>query len=297
METGEAEIRYMSGQSRRVLARRSVKLLAAEVTLAAPDEAVAGAAVEIAWKGPNNRNDYLTIVGKSAPDGSRGAIAYTAQGPTVKVTAPGDVGTAEIRYVSGQGDLVLARRAIDLVAAQVTLAAPDEVVAGSAVEIAWTGPNNQNDYLTIVGKAVADGERGEITYLGGGSPATVTAPAEPGPGEIRYMRGLDEQVLARRAITLNAAKITLNAPARSALGEPVRIEWTGPNNRNDHLTIVPKGAPDEASGNSGWTSSGSPLEIFPPDKAGPCEIRYVSGQSDKVLARLPIEITAAGAAP
>jgi Ca-activated chloride channel family protein len=111
------------------------------------------------------------------------------------------------------------------------------------------------------------------------------------------MRGLDDVVLARRPIALNAAKITLKAPAKSPLGKPVRIEWTGPNNRNDYLTIVPKGTPDGGSVNNGWTSSGSPVQLYPPETAGPCEIRYVSGQSDKVLASLPIEITAAGTAP
>lgn len=292
METGDAEIRYMSGQSRRVLGRRPIKILPADVTLAAHDEVVAGAAVEITWKGPNNRNDYLTVVAKTVPDGGRGAIAYTAQGSPLKVTAPGEVGAGEIRYMSGQGDLVLARRPINFVAAEVTLTAPDEAVAGSAVEVTWTGPNNQNDYLTIVGKAAPDGERGAIAYTGQGSPLKVTAPGDPGPGEIRYVRGLDDTVLARRALAITAAKITLKAPARTPLGEPVRVEWTGPNNQNDYLTIVPQGTPDVHSENHAWTMSGSPATLSPPDVPGPCEIRYVNGQDDRVLARISIEITA-----
>jgi len=254
---------------------------------------VAGSVVQVAWKGPNNRNDYLTIVGKAVADGEHGETAWTAAGSPAKVTVPAEVGAGEIRYMSGQNDQVLARRPINIVAAEVTLNAPAEAVAGSVVQVAWTGPNNRNDYLTIVGKAVADGEHGETAWTAQGSPAKVTAPAEPGPGEIRYMRGSDDKVLARRPITIVAAKITLKAPAKSPLGEPVRIEWTGPNNRNDFLTIVPKDAPDGTSVNSGWTSSGSPMQVSPPDTAGPCEIRYVSGQNDKVLARIPIDITPA----
>jgi Ca-activated chloride channel homolog len=296
-EVGAGEIRYMSGQKDQVLARRPINIVAAEVTLNAPAEAVAGSVVQVAWTGPNNRNDYLTIVGKAVADGEHGETAWTAQGSPAKVTAPAAVGPGEIRYMRGSDDKVLARRPINMVAAEVTLNAAAEAVAGSVVQIAWTGPNNRNDYLTIVGKAVADGEHGETAWTGQGSPGKVTAPADPGPGEIRYMRGSDDAVLARRPITINAAKVTLKAPARSPLGEPVRIEWTGPNNRNDYLTIVPSGTPDGTSVNSGWTSSGSPVQVSPPDTAGPCEIRYVSGQNDKVLARLPIDITAAGAAP
>ena len=292
-EVGAGEIRYMSGQNDQVLARRPIKILAAEVTLNAPAETVAGSAVEIAWTGPNNRNDFLTIVGNAVADGERGEIAWTAQGSPAKVTAPAAVGAGEIRYVRGMDDQVLARRPITMVEGKITLNAPAETVAGSVVQVTWTGPNNRNDYLTVIGKEVADGERGEIAWTAQGSPAKVTAPADPGSGEIRYMRGSDDQVLSRRSIAIVAAKITLKAPAKSPLGEPVRIEWTGPNNRNDFLTIVPKEAPDGTSVNSGWTSSGSPLQLFPPDTVGPCEIRYVSGQSDKVLARLPIDITAA----
>jgi Ca-activated chloride channel family protein len=292
-EVGAGEIRYMSGQGDLVLARRAITMVAAQVTLTAPDEAVAGSAVRIAWTGPNNQNDYLTIVGKAVPDEERGAIAYTQTGSPLKVTAPGEPGPGEIRYVRGLDHQVLARRPITMVAAQVTLTAPDEAVAGSAVGITWTGPNNQNDYLTIVGKAVPDGERGAIAYTGSGSPLKVTAPGEPGAGEIRYVRGLDDQVLARRAITINTAKITLKAPARAPLGKPVRVEWTGPNNQNDYLTIVPNGTPDGHSENHAWTMSGSPATLSPPDAPGPCEIRYMSGQDDNVLARISIEITAA----
>jgi Ca-activated chloride channel family protein len=293
METGEGEIRYMSGQSRRVLGRRPIKILPAKVTLAARDEVVAGAVVEITWTGPNNQNDCLTVVAKTVPDGSRGAIAYTAQGSPLKVTAPGEVGAGEIRYMSGQGDLVLARRAITMVAAQVTLTAPDEAVAGSAVRIAWTGPNNQNDYLTIVGKAVPDEERGAIAYTQTGSPLKVTAPGEPGPGEIRYVRGLDHQVLARRPITMVAAQVTLTAPDEAVAGSAVGITWTGPNNQNDYLTIVGKAVPDGERGAIAYTGSGSPLKVTAPVEPGPGEVRYMSGQDDQVLARRPITMVAA----
>jgi Ca-activated chloride channel family protein len=295
MEAGEAEIRYLSGQRGHVLARRPIKILAAEVSLTARDEVVAGAGVEIAWKGPNNENDYLTIVAQVLPDGSRGAIAYTGRGSPVQVTAPSEAGACEIRYMSGQGDKVLARRALKTVTAGITLAAPEEVVAGSAVTITWTGPNNQNDYITIVAKEIPDGSRSAFAYTLTGSPLQVTAPGDEGAGEIRYVSGQDDKVLARRALKIKLAQITLKAPAKAPLGAPVSIVWTGPSNQNDYITIVSKDTPDGTSGHFAWTASGSPAQVDPPDSAGPCEIRYMSGQGDKVLARIPLEIVAAGA--
>ena len=296
-EAGVCEIRYMSGQGEKVLARRPLTTVAAGVALVAPVEVVAGAAVEIAWKGPDNENDYVTIVAKALPDGSRGAIAYTGRGSPVRVTAPAEAGACEIRYMRGLDDKVLARRPLKTIVAGVTLVAPEEAVAGAVVAIAWKGPNNENDYLTIVAQGLPDGERGAIAYTGRGSPLQVTAPGEPGACEIRYMSGLDDKVLARRALKISAAHVTLQAPARAPLGVPVSVEWTGPNNLNDYLTIVPQGTPDGTSQHLVWTTKGSPAQVDPPDTAGLCEVRYVSGQSDKVLARISIEITAAGAGP
>ena len=294
MDAGDAEIRYLSGQSSRVLARRAIKILPPHVSLAAADEAIAGSVVSITWDGPNYPNDYLTIVASAVADGDRGAIAYTLKGSPVQVTAPGEAGACEIRYMSGWGDKVLARRAIKTVAAEVTLTAPDEGVAGSDVPITWSGPNNENDYITIVGKTVPDGRREGFAWTLKGSPLQVTAPGQPGDGEIRYVSGRDDKVLARRAIKIVTAKITLQAPARAPLGAPVAIEWSGPNNQNDYITIVPKGAPDGTSGHFAWTAAGSPANVDPPDQPGPCEVRYINGQDDRVLARIPLEIVGAG---
>jgi len=102
-------------------------------------------------------------------------------------------------------------------------------------------------------------------------------------------------VLARRAIKIVAGKITLKAPARALLGASIPIEWSGPNNPNDYITIVPKGAPDGTSGHLPGTAAGSPANVDPPDQPGPCEVRYINGQDDRVLARIPLEIVGAGA--
>jgi len=294
MDTGEGEIRYLSGQNSRVLARRPIKILPAHVSLGAAEETVAGALVSITWEGPNDENDYLTIVPKTAADGGRGAIAYTMKGSPLQLTAPSETGDGEIRYMSGWGDRVLARRMIKIVAGQATLTAPDEGVAGSNVQITWSGPNNENDYITIVAKTAPDGNRGDFAWTLKGSPAQVAAPGQPVDGEIRYVSGQDDKVLARRAIKVVAAKITLQALARAPLGAPVAIEWTGPNNANDYLTIVPKDAPAGTSGHNAWTAAGSPANIDPPDQPGPCEVRYINGQDDRILARIPLEIVGAG---
>jgi Ca-activated chloride channel family protein len=112
---GSAELRYMTGQGNRVLARRPIRIAAAEVRLAAPAECAAGAAVSITWTGPNHPGDYITIVAKGTPDEQYAAYTETSAGSPLTVTAPSEAGEAEIRYVTGQGNKVLARVAIRVV--------------------------------------------------------------------------------------------------------------------------------------------------------------------------------------
>ena len=76
----------------------------------------------------------------------------------------------------------------------------------------------------------------------------------------------------------------------AAQGAEVLVSWTGPNNPGDYLTIVPKAAKDGAAIRFAYTSRGSPARIRAPKEAGACEIRYMSGQKNLVLARADIEI-------
>ncbi len=287
---GPAEIRYMSGQGRRVLARRALQVVAAEVTLAAPAEVDAGVVVPVEWTGPGNAGDYLTIVPRTAPDGQYANYDAARAGQPARVTAPIDAGECEVRYVAGQGAKVLARRPIRVVAATITLTAPAEAKAGGVVPIEWTGPGNAGDYLTIVPAAAADGQYANYEGARKGRVANVTAPLEPGAGEIRYMTGQGARVLARRPIQIVATPITLASPERVAPGATVVVEWTGPDNAGDYLTIVPAAAPAGTYAAYAYTRAGSPVRVAAPAKAGACEVRYISGQGAKTLASRAITV-------
>jgi Ca-activated chloride channel family protein len=82
----------------------------------------------------------------------------------------------------------------------------------------------------------------------------------------------------------------MNAPREAKPDAVVTIEWKGPNNPGDYLTIVPKAAKDGVSNRVAYTSRGSPAEVRTPKEAGPCEVRYMSGQKNLVLARIAIDV-------
>jgi Ca-activated chloride channel family protein len=123
-----------------------------------------------------------------------------------------------------------------------------------------------------------------------GSPMTVESPIEPGAAEIRYMSGQGAKVLARRPIRTLPVEIKFDAPARAKMGSSVTINWTGPKNPGDYVTVVMKSAKDGAAVHSALAARGSPSSIAVPREVGPAEIRYMSGQGNRVLGRAPIEL-------
>jgi hypothetical protein len=292
IEAGEWEVRYMATRARTTLGRAPITVLANEATLDAPAEVVLGSTLSVRWTGPANSGDYITLVTKETPDGRYGNFTDTNKGSPLKITAPVDVGDAELRYMTGQGARVLARRAITITLPEVSLSAPVEVVAGATIEVNWKGPDNRGDYVTIVAKGTRDGLYGNYTDTAKGSPLLLLVPIEPGDAELRYMTGQGAKVLARRPLKIVAAEITLLAPAEVAPGAAVSVTWTGPNHRGDYITLVTKDTPDGRYASYADTVKGSPLTLTAPAQPGAAELRYMSGQGAKVLSRRSINVSA-----
>lgn len=290
VQPGEAEIRYITGQGRKVLGRRDITVRAPDVSVSAQPSVVAGTKFAVTWKGPANAGDYITVVPKATPDGQYRNYTDVGKAAQVELTAPMETGDAEIRYMTGKQARVLTRRPLVVTAAAVSLEAVEQTVAGTPVQIVWTGPNNPGDYITVVPKTTPDGQYGNYTNTAKGSPLSVAAPMRTGEAEIRYMSGQGAKVLARRPLAIDAAKISLKAPGETAAGTQVSLEWTGPNNPGDYITVVPKTAKDGVALGTAYTARGSPAKLTLPKESGACEIRYMSGQGNLVLARSEIQV-------
>jgi len=291
VEPGPCEVRYVAGGSRTVLARTPVVVTAAEATLEAPAEIVLGKPVTITWSGPNDPGDFVTIVMQGTPDAANGNYAETKQGSPLDVTVPTTPGDAEVRYVTGQGHRVLARRPLRILPAEVSLSAPDEAVGGTTISVDWTGPDNKGDYVTIVLPGARDADYGNYRETREGSPMRLLMPVEGGEHELRYVTGQDRRVLGRRTIRLRVPAATLSAADEVAAGAAFTVEWTGPAYSGDFVTIVAVGATDGQYGSYADASAGSPAKLTAPKEAGDMELRYVANQGSKVLARRPIRVT------
>ncbi len=66
----------------------------------------------------------------------------------------------------------------------------------------WTGPDNNNDVITIAEIGSAANKRLDSIFTDRGNPSGLTAPKTPGTYEIRYTTGQGNRILAMITIVV-----------------------------------------------------------------------------------------------
>ncbi len=287
---GDYEVRYISAETKETLVAAPIIVNEVKASLDIPGEIGAGASFEVAWTGPDNKSDYITIVEKGAPQGKYLSYTYTKKGSPLQLTASEESGAYEVRYVMGQSKRVLASSDIKVAAVDATLSAPDEVMVETPVEVAWTGPGNDKDYITVVEAGAPQGNYGAYTYTRKGSPLTVKAPKTPGLFEIRYVMGQSKKVLVSRQVTVKPLGASLKAPSEIAPGASLEVNWTGPNNPKDFIAVAKKEAPGKSFESRAYSRAGDPAKLFAPSTVGTYELRYVLNKGNRVLTSVPIKV-------
>lgn len=69
---------------------------------------------DVQWQGPKYKSDYISIAHPDQRPGSYVNYTYTREGKPLKVRAPSDPGTYEVRYILGRGNKLLARTTINI---------------------------------------------------------------------------------------------------------------------------------------------------------------------------------------
>ena len=250
----------------------------------------AGTVFEVTWTGPDNEDDYITIVPEGANEGTYHDYFYTAEGATGTLIAPTTVGDHEIRYVDGATSATVASAPMVIVGRVITLELPVQVAAGTEFEVSWEAIEGPGDYITIVPTASREGTYESYFNIADGSTGTLVAPMTDGEFEIRFVSGLDAATMAASTITVTPLEITLEAPPEVAAGSDFEVAWTGPNGPGDYVTIVPAGAADGVYLDYSYTTEGSPVTLTAPAEPGAYEIRYRSDRLAGVFATIEITV-------
>ena len=252
----------------------------------APPTAKVGSILALEAMGNGDGHDFVTVVKKGSPEGAYDAYVYVRSGK-LNLQLPGTPGEYELRVLGGASPYpTLARQALKVEGSPATVSAPVNLKAGAEFEVAWTGPNNPRDYITI-GNATQ--KYLNYKYTSNGSPLKISAPEKPGEYEVRYILGQGDAIIATQKVTVGAMTASLTAPAQVAAGARLEVKWQGPGNPRDYLTVVKAGAAERTWGRYEYVSKGNPVPLIAPDAPGEYEVRYLSAENN-TLARATITV-------
>lgn len=171
-------------------------------------------------------------------------------------------------------------------------------VAGTRVDIDWSGPNGQGDWVGLapVGSPGSAWSGAAYAYTTGGSPASIVLPSEAGAYELRYVTGASA-VLASVPVTV--APLPAGGTGGASLsplgalmgGEALSVSWQGPGASGDWIGLARPGTPgsDFVAGSYAYVSAGNPVSIQLPLGGGDYELRYVTADN-AILVALPVSV-------
>ncbi|MBL3600347.1 MAG: VWA domain-containing protein [gamma proteobacterium endosymbiont of Lamellibrachia anaximandri] len=294
-KAGEYELRYLHAHSSRIIGRRVIQVTPVQAEVKAPPSANVASEIEVAWSGPAYRSDYITIAKVGDVAGRYDNYAYTSKGTPAKLWAPAEPGQYEVRYILSRGTQMLARAPITVKSVTAQVQTPATANAAARFEVTWQGPDNKGDYITIANPEDVAGRYDNYAYTHKGSPATLTAPSEPGVYEVRYIQARGTKMLASAPITIQAVSAQVRPPATANAAAGFEVTWQGPDNKGDYITIA---NPEDVAGrydNYAYTRKGTPAKLLAPSEPGQYEVRYIQAKGTKLLAKSMITVNAVSA--
>lgn len=291
-----------------------------------------GEPISVTWSGPDDLGAYVTVNGLE--DGPRDqiyfAVAQAARDKagnktdtnndgvinqddlaTTQIGGPSIEGEYEVRYVLSDPRLILARVPLIVNDMPHTLSVPDSVIASTEFEVQWTGDITPGDFLTIVPKGSDDVFTNGVTArLKPGEPARLTAIAQPGDYEVRYILangyttydGMQYAVQESVPLKIVDVSVSIEAPETAVGGSTIKISLDLPGEegwQDDMISVVAVGAvktnSDARESLGRIRNDDGTFSLRVPAIEGDYEIAYFMNPGSRVVARSPLVISRAEA--
>ena len=283
-------VRREAGGFARVIARQPVTMVTPEPELTAPDEVGSSENVVVEWAVLVDGGDVVGMVPRDGTPADLISCIPVNERIEGGMAAPAAAGDLDLILVDGITMEVTARHPLQVTEPEATVTAPASVKPGERIEVEWSGPEGQEDFISFARAGSPDQEYIEWARVEDGNPSVLRAPSDPGDYELRYIDGEKGEARARTTIEVAAVPIKLTAPKKATVGIRFEVVWTGPASPSDIICISkPNAAPHRYLE---WASitEGSPLTLAAPSKPGAYEVRYVARYGSEILARIPIEV-------
>jgi Ca-activated chloride channel family protein len=218
-EPGDYEIRYVmtgpyttyEGMAHSVQTSVPIRVTSVAAAVEAPATAIGGSTIEIAWQGPADgwQDDFISVVAVGAEKPNRDSRTQLAKGADAlnpaAIRVPAIAGDYEVVYGIVPGNKIIARAPIRIISAEASVDAPDSVKIGEDFEVSYRGDGFKGDRVVVVAADAPDekmwgyGARYGFVAKAGETTGLVHSRfiTEPGAYEVRYITGMQHQVLAR----------------------------------------------------------------------------------------------------
>ncbi|HSH49268.1 MAG TPA: VWA domain-containing protein [Halomonas sp.] len=266
-----------------------------EIEITAPEQTITGEQFTVSWSDSVATDDYYTVVPAGADEGktgNRGLVRNKSEG---SLTAPAEPGLYEVRYVLREGMKTLASAPLEVVEAELSISAPEQVTTGAPFTVSWSDSVATDDYYTVVPAGADEGKTGNRGLVRDKSEGSLTAPAEPGLYEVRYVLREGMKTLASAMLEVVEAELSISAPEVVRAGTTIKISWSDSVATDDYYTVVPAGADEGKTGDRGLVRDKSEGSLTAPAEPGLYEVRYVLREGMKTLASATLEVVAADA--
>lgn len=202
-ETGEYEIKWLTDRNE-LLAQAPLTVTDSEIKLEVPASAPKATALKIGLNAPDGLEGHVHIFAKGKDKSI--TYGYVRENPVkgyepAVLTLPATPGEYEVKWVSDRNE-VLAQAPIQVVDAEISLAAPAEVQKSTEINIELKGPAGLEGHVHLFAK----GKEQSITYgsvraadTQGYEPASLTMPDQLGEYTLRWLTDRNE-VLAETPI-------------------------------------------------------------------------------------------------
>jgi Ca-activated chloride channel family protein len=281
--------RDIGGGVHQLLGRTELTTDRRKVSLSAPESLEIQTPLEVRWSGSTFDGDHITIAGAESDATDFTACLPAREDSKVSTTAPTVPGNYIIRFHTRRSR-ILDQANIQVFEVLATLDAPGQTAAGGEVIVGWAGPEGVQDYLSLAAAGAADDEYLSWAPAADGNPTRLAVPADPGPFELRYVRGEDGEVLARQPLEVVAVETTIEAPSVVTAGTRFEVVWTGTATEGDFIAVAKPRTRAKNFIDWAYTSYGSPVTLAAPFEPGSYVVRYVSGASNEIIARSRIEV-------
>ena len=111
-DPGDYEVRYVLGRGSRLLAKAPLTVNPVTATVQPPSSVKAGTEFAVNWRGPGYAEDYLSVAKVGQPPSGSVNRTPVRPGTSLKLRAPKEPGTYEVRYILGRGNRLLATTVI-----------------------------------------------------------------------------------------------------------------------------------------------------------------------------------------